>query len=119
MIWPVLGCPGHVCTFAPLGSLFSETDRDTNPRIKDLQVPEGVHLVIGRRLERVSEETQRVLTVAAVGRNFDLRVVLRVVESAADVDGDRLLDALEEAENAKLISSAASGRAVRCTFPTS
>ena len=83
-------------------------------RIDDLQVPEGVRLVIGRRLERVGDETQRALTVGAIiGRNFDLRVL---EAAAADIDGDRLLDALEEAEKAQLISSATSGRVVRYIF---
>ena len=83
-------------------------------RIDDLQVPEGVRLVIGRRLERVGDETRRVLTVAAViGRTFDLRVL---EAAAADIDGDRLLDALEQAEKAQLISSATSGRVVRYIF---
>ena len=76
-------------------------------------MPEGVRLVIGRRLERVSDDTRKVLTVAAVvGRNFDLSVI----EPAAGIDPDDLLDALEEAERAQLIKSAASGREIRYTF---
>ncbi len=96
------------------GRLFDDAGRwRADLRVDDLQVPEGVRLVIGRRLERISDEARGALTVAAViGRNFDLRVV----EAATDIDGDKLLDLLEEVEQAQLISSAASGRAVRYIF---
>ena len=97
------------------GRLFDDAGQwRTDLRMEDLQVPEGVRLVIGRRLERVSDETRRALTVAAViGRHFDLRVL---EAAAADIDADRLLDALEEAEKAQLISSKASSRVVRYIF---
>ena len=79
----------------------------------EVQVPEGVRLVIGRRLERVSEDTRKALTVAAIiGRNFELSVL----EPAAGIDPDALLDALEEAEGAQLITSATSGRDATYTF---
>ena len=85
------------------------TDLDTG----ELQVPEGVRLVIGRRLERVSDDVRKALTVAAVvGRNFDLGVL----EAASGIDGDTLLDALEEAERAQLVTSTASRREIRYTF---
>ena len=96
------------------GRLFDDaggwrSDLDTG----ELQVPEGVRLVIGRRLERVSDDTRKALTVAAViGRNFELSVL----EAAAGIESDALLDALEEAEHAQLITSAASGREIRYTF---
>ena len=76
------------------GRLFDDagawrSDLDTT----ELRVPEGVRLVIGRRLERVSDATRKALTVAAViGRNFGLSVL----EAAAGIESDTLLDALEE-----------------------
>ena len=74
----------------------------------DLKVPEGVRLVIARRLDRVSDETQRVLRFAAVvGRSFSLELL----EAIGDVTGDRLLDALEAAEQAYLIVSTSSQEA--------
>ena len=76
--------------------------------VEELKVPEGVRLVIARRLERVSDETQLVLRVAAiVGRSFSLEVL----EATGDVTGDGLLDALEEAERAYLIMPSSSGEA--------
>ena len=96
------------------GRLFDDAggwraDLDTG----ELQVPEGVRLVIGRRLERVSDDTRKALTIAAViGRNFELSVL----GGAARIDPDALLDGLEEAERAQLITSSTSGREARYTF---
>ena len=74
--------------------------------VSELEVPEGVRLVIGRRLERLSEETPKVLGAAAVmGRMFDLRVL----ESVEGLDPDVVLDAIEEAEAAKLVAPTTSG----------
>ena len=68
--------------------------------LEQLNVPEGVRLVIGRRLERVSQESQRVLTLGAiVGRSFSLNLL----EAIGDVTGEALLTALEEAEGSLLI----------------
>ncbi|HSH74406.1 MAG TPA: protein kinase, partial [Longimicrobiales bacterium] len=66
----------------------------------DLEVPEGVRLVLGRRLERVSEACRKMLTTASViGQRFDLSV-LEAIEGA---DVDTFLDALEEAEAAHIV----------------
>ena len=96
------------------GRLFDDAgDWRSDLNTTEVQVPEGVRLVIGRRLERVSEDTRKALTVAAIiGRNFDLAVL----EPAAGIDPDTLLDALEEAEAAQLITSATSGRDASYTF---
>ena len=51
-------------------------------------------------------------TAAVIGRNFELAVL----EAAAGIDSDPLLDALEEAERAQLITSATSGREIQYTF---
>ena len=96
------------------GRLFDDSGHwRSDLDINELQVPEGVRLVIGRRLERVTDDTRRAMTVAAViGRNFELAVL----EAAAGIDSDPLLDALEEAERAQLITSATSGREIQYTF---
>ena len=68
--------------------------------LAELDVPEGVRLVIGRRLERVSVDSRQVLTFGAVvGRGFSLELL----EAIGSVTGDALLTALEEAEAAYLI----------------
>ncbi len=73
--------------------------------VSELEVPEGVRLVIGRRLERLNVDTPKVLGAAAViGRVFDLRVL----EAVEGLEPDVVLDAIEEAEAAKLIAPTSS-----------
>jgi tetratricopeptide (TPR) repeat protein len=67
----------------------------------EVAVPAGVREVIGRRLGRLSQGCTRILTLASVlGREFDLIEVERVT----GLSTDRLLDDLEEAASARLIS---------------
>jgi class 3 adenylate cyclase/tetratricopeptide (TPR) repeat protein len=96
------------------GKLFDAQGRwHPGLRVSELNVPEGVRLVIGRRLERVCEDCRRVLTVAAViGRGFSFELL----EALGDVDADALLDAIDEAERAHLITSTADGPEARFTF---
>ena len=96
------------------GRLFDEKGQwRADLRVEDLEVPEGIRLVIGRRVERLSPEAGRVLTTAAVvGRSFDLALL----EALGDAEGDALLTALEEAEAAKLIQTVSSWREVRWEF---
>ena len=82
-------------------------------RADQLQVPEGVRLVIGRRLKRLGEEARRVLTTAAViGRSFSLGL-LEELESARP---DAALEAIEEAERAQLVAAERTGREIRYRF---
>jgi tetratricopeptide (TPR) repeat protein len=75
-------------------------------QVSELDVPEGVRLVISRRLERVSEEGRTALTDAAVvGRDF----TFELLQALTDLDPDTLLDAVDEAERANLIVAAAEG----------
>ena len=74
----------------------------TDLSLETLDVPEGVRLVVGRRLERLDADGLKVLTAAAVlGRRFSYSVL----EAAAGVEADRLLDAIEEAESLSLVES--------------
>jgi class 3 adenylate cyclase len=64
-------------------------------------IPQGVREVVGRRLDHLSEECNRVLTMGAViGREFWLRTLADV----ADVPEDELLETLEEAVAARVIT---------------
>ena len=72
-------------------------------------LPEGVKAVVAERLGRLSDSCRRVLAVAAVlGRDVELRAL----QPASGVDGDRLLELLEEAEAARVLGpvSGALGR---------
>ena len=82
-------------------------------RIDQLRVPESVRLVIGRRLERLGEETRRVLTTAAViGRTFSLPLL----EELESTRPDAALEAVEEAERAHLVAAERSTRSMRYRF---
>jgi hypothetical protein len=71
-------------------------------KIKDIDVPQSVRLVIGRRLARLDQQTQQVLgTAAVIGRSF----TLQLLEASTGGDAEALLDRVEEAEGAGLITS--------------
>ncbi len=66
-----------------------------------VDIPQGVREVISRRLDRLSDECNRVLTTASViGREFSLELLERVSE----LSSDRLIDVLEEAMAARVIA---------------
>jgi class 3 adenylate cyclase/tetratricopeptide (TPR) repeat protein len=72
----------------------------TDIEVDELDVPESVRLVVGRRLERLGAEAQKVLAAGAVvGRAFPFALL----EQITDVDVGRLLDIVDEAEAAKVI----------------
>jgi class 3 adenylate cyclase len=65
-----------------------------------VEIPQGVRQVIGRRLDALSEECNRLLTLAsAIGRDFELRVLAGV----AEVEEDTALELIEQAEDARVI----------------
>ena len=66
-----------------------------------VRIPEGVREVIGRRLDQLSDECNRILTTASViGREFSLDAL----EPLSDISGDQLLELLDEAMAARVIS---------------
>jgi DNA-binding winged helix-turn-helix (wHTH) protein/tetratricopeptide (TPR) repeat protein len=66
-----------------------------------VSLPQGVREVVGRRLDRLSSECNRVLTVAAVmGREF----AIGVLEQAAGLSRHALLECLDEAAAARIVS---------------
>jgi class 3 adenylate cyclase len=68
--------------------------------ISELGIPEGVRDVIGRRLSRLSEITNRVLAAAAVlGREFEFEVLSRMIELGEDA----ILPAVEEGLSARIV----------------
>ena len=82
-------------------------------KVDQLQVPEGVRLVLGRRLQRLSDDARRILTTAAVlGRSFPLHLL----EDLEKGNPDAVLDAMEEAERAHLVESESRGRETRYRF---
>ena len=64
-------------------------------------IPQSVREVVGRRLDHLSDECNKVLTIGAViGREFGVKLL----EKVSEVKGDRLLEALEEAMAARVIA---------------
>jgi class 3 adenylate cyclase/tetratricopeptide (TPR) repeat protein len=96
------------------GKLFDAKGRwRSDLSIDELEVPEGVRLVVGERLERVGEQCRRALTTAAlIGRRFSFQLL----EAMGELDPDALLDAVDEAERAQLILAAEDGPDARFTF---
>ncbi len=80
--------------------------------IGEVEVPETIRLVLGRRIDRIGETAQRILTIAAcIGRTFTFEFLAELAEEAED----DLLDALDEAERARLLV-AQEGRQPRFVF---
>src|SRR5215831_13467130 len=68
---------------------------------RDLGIPAGVREAIRSRLDRLSQDCQRILTfVAIVGRQFGLAELERLIET---LSGEQVLDALEEALAAGIV----------------
>jgi tetratricopeptide (TPR) repeat protein len=70
------------------------------PNAGHVGLPEGVREVIGRRLTRLSDDTNTLLATAAViGREFDAALLI----DASDGGAEAVFDALEQAEEARLL----------------
>ncbi|MCH7735651.1 MAG: protein kinase, partial [Chloroflexi bacterium] len=70
-----------------------------------VRIPEGVREVIGRRLDRLSERANEMLTTAAVvGRDFRMDILSELSE---DTSEGQLLDVLDEALDSKIIEELA------------
>ena len=89
--------------FVEEGRVFdADGDFRTDLRIDELEVPESVRLVVGRRLERLGPEAQTALAAGAViGRAFSFRLLEAVSNSSADA----LLDLVDDAETAQVLVS--------------
>ena len=96
------------------GRLFdAEGNWLTNIDTEQLAVPEGVRLVIVRRLQRLREATGKILTLAAV---IGLRFDLGILEAALGDSPDEALDAIEAAETAGLVFATTGQREARYEF---
>ncbi len=89
--------------FVEDGKVFdADGEFRTDLKIDELDVPESVRLVVGRRLERLGAESQKALAAAAVvGRAFPFRLL----EELSDLAPDVLLDIVDDAETAQVLVS--------------
>jgi hypothetical protein len=68
--------------------------------VDEVDVPENVRLIIGRRLERLDENEKRALTSAAViGRSFSFELLTAICE----IDVDELFTIIEKAQRMGII----------------
>ena len=71
-------------------------------KVTEIDVPDSLRLVIGRRLVRLSPASQkRLATAALIGHSF----TFELLHSSTGDESDSLLDSIEETEKAGLISS--------------
>ncbi len=97
------------------GKLLNEAGKFRDDiEISDTEVARGVRLIIEDRVGRAGELCQDILTVAAVaGRAFDFDLLLK---ADAKHDEDDVLDAIEEAEQKRLIEDVSKNRVARYRF---
>lgn len=80
-------------------------------KAEEFEVPNTVRLVVGRRLARLDEATQKMLATAAViGHPFSFELL------EASTQSGRLLESIEAAQNAGLIAAERESRKARFEF---
>ncbi|HKN00256.1 MAG TPA: AAA family ATPase [Candidatus Binataceae bacterium] len=96
------------------GKVFDEAGQfRTDIKIDEVDVPENVRLIIGRRLERFNEHEKRVLTAAAmIGRSFSFRLLTEVSQG----DVDELFTVIEKAQQMGIIVPSSEGPENPFTF---
>jgi len=99
---------------AETGRLVDERGRfRAGLRIADAGLPQTIRLVVGQRLERLSDATRRALSAAAViGPVADLELLEALVGGGADT----VVAAVEEAERAGLMTSSTDECRVSLSF---
>lgn len=82
------------------GQIYLENGEWERKAIDELVIPQSIKEAIGRRLDGLSREGLEILQSAAVlGKDFEFVELSAII----DLDEDRLLDVLDEAERAQLI----------------
>jgi len=96
------------------GKIFREAGRwQRTLTVDELEIPQSVRAVIGKRVQKAGEACRRVLTIAAViGREFDPDLLVRI----SGLEEERVLDALDEAVRLQLIREVRMGRSVGYAF---
>ena len=96
------------------GRLFDDRRQWTRDLdFDDVSLPDTVRVVLERQLERMSADTLRVLRAAAViGRQFDPDLL----EAVTEIDGDLVLAALDEAEQARVLAGPSGRRDMTWRF---
>jgi tetratricopeptide (TPR) repeat protein len=81
--------------------------------VDEIDVPDNVRLIIGRRLERLNENEKRTLAAAAVlGRSFSFQLLAEI----SRIDMDDLFTVIEKAQRMGIIVASAQGPERPLTF---
>jgi tetratricopeptide (TPR) repeat protein len=96
------------------GKLFDASGQfRTDTNAEEIDVPENVRLIIGRRLERLDENEKRVLEAAAViGRSFSFQLLAGI----SRIDIDELFTVIEKAQRMGIVVPSAEGPERPFTF---
>jgi len=96
------------------GKLFDAVGHfRTDTKVDDIDVPENVRLIIGRRLERLDESEKLVLAAAAViGRSFSFQLLAEI----SRIDVDELFTVIEKAQQMGIVVPSAEGPERPFTF---
>jgi predicted ATPase len=85
----------------------------TDVEIDEIDVPDNVRLIIGRRMDRLDENEKRVLTAAAViGRSFSFKLLTAICE----IDVDELFTIVEKAQQMGIIVASSEAQEKPFTF---
>jgi class 3 adenylate cyclase/Cdc6-like AAA superfamily ATPase len=91
---------GNAFFLSEVVNLMAQEGTLTKESISDIAIPDGVREALGRRLNRLREETNELLQVAAIiGRDFTYDTLTLL----GDRDEDELLKLIEEALDARVI----------------
>ncbi len=83
------------------GKLRFEDQRWVADDVEQMDIPQSIRMTVQTRLSRLPDRTQEILLMAAIlGREFDFETLKR----AAEVDEETLIEVLESAEKAQIIS---------------
>ncbi|HEY2106976.1 MAG TPA: AAA family ATPase [Candidatus Binataceae bacterium] len=88
------------------GKVFDAAGQFRNIESDEIEVPENVRLIIGRRLERLDRNEKRVLAAAAViGRRFSFQLLT----ATSQIDADQLFAVIEKAQRLGIIAPISEG----------
>jgi class 3 adenylate cyclase/Cdc6-like AAA superfamily ATPase len=91
---------GNAFFLSEVVNLMAQEGTLTRTSISDIAIPDGVREALGRRLNRLTEETNELLQIAAIiGRDFTYDTLTLL----GDRDEDALLKMIEEALEARVI----------------
>jgi len=92
------------------GKLYREGGRWRRLSMEEIEIPQSVRVAIQTRVGKLPSFAQETLRLASVfGREFDFDAL----KEMSELDEDTLIDALETAERAQIISEARRGRPMK------